>query len=107
MNILSDTYSSLDDIDTTKYYDNDTVRIYDSETSAVSYYTLSSGIFVLAPRKDAAFVPATNIDVLGSSPHNPEEKLTDDNRVPSSKLLKYLLDFKVDKSALSNYVSFV
>ena len=103
---MSDTYSSLDDVDTAKYREHDTIKIYDSETSAVSYYTLTDGVFVLSPRTDCAFIPATNVDALGSSPADPAQILTADNRVPSSKLLKRLLDFKADKSALSNYVSF-
>lgn len=106
MNILSDTYNSLDEVDSTKYRENDTIQIYDNVTSAVSYYTLVDGNFILTPRKDAAFVSTSNIDTIGNS-SDPEQSLSADNRVPSSKLIKYLLDFKADKSILSNYVSFI
>ena len=106
LNILSDTYNSLDEVDSTKYRENDTIQIYDNVTSAVSYYTLVDGNFILTPRKDAAFVSTSNVDALGNS-FDPEQSLSADNRVPSSKLLKYLLDFKADKSILSNYVSFI
>ena len=106
MNILSDTYNSLDEVDSTKYRENDTIQIYDNVTSAVSYYTLVDGNFILTPRKDAAFVSTANVDALGNS-SDPEQSLSADNRVPSSKLLKYLLSFKADKSILSNYVSFI
>ena len=106
LNILSDTYNSLDEVDSTKYRENDTIQIYDNVTSAVSYYTLVDGNFILTPRKDAAFVSTSNVDALGNS-FDPEQSLSADNRVPSSKLLKYLLDFKADKSILSNYISFI
>ena len=106
LNILSDTYNSLDEVNSTKYRENDTIQIYDNVTSAVSYYTLVGGNFILTPRKDAAFVSTSNIDTIGNS-SDPAQSLSADNRVPSSKLIKYLLDFKADKSILSNYVSFI